>query len=298
MESSFDYKGHKCIVTELLGVSVFDFLKSTGYQPFPFKHIQSFARQLLDSIGFLHANGITHTDLKPENILLVDDRSELVKDRNGKQRRRLKDTTIRLIDFGSATRDADYHATIVSTRHYRAPEIILGLGWGHECDVWSVGCILVEFFTGEALFQTHENVEHLAMMQRVLGPPPTADYYAQAHKTAMRNKNPTWFATKVNPRGETVHVLNFPTKADPKVTPAQEKASIKFVNKMEPLDTKLLHVDHQSDFPIARKFSTLVEGLLRWKTDRKLSLLQNRRFTAKEALQTQFCRDTIFGPAH
>ena len=33
--------------------------------------------------------------------------------------------------------------------------------------MWSVGCILVEFYTGDALFQTHDNLEHLAMMEMV-----------------------------------------------------------------------------------------------------------------------------------
>lgn len=74
---------------------------------------------------------------------------------------------IRLIDFGSATFDDEYHSSIVSTRHYRAPEIILNLGWSFPCDIWSIGCILVEFFTGDALFQTHDNLEHLAMMEAV-----------------------------------------------------------------------------------------------------------------------------------
>lgn len=70
---SFMFRKHTCLVTELLGASVFDFLKSNSYKPFNFVEIQSFARQMLDSIGCLHKNGITHTDLKPENILLVDD---------------------------------------------------------------------------------------------------------------------------------------------------------------------------------------------------------------------------------
>lgn len=38
----------------------------------------------------------------------------------------LQSTDIRLIDFGSATFEEEYHSTVVSTRHYRAPEIILG----------------------------------------------------------------------------------------------------------------------------------------------------------------------------
>lgn len=81
----------------------------------------------------------------------------------------LQNTDIRLIDFGSATFEQDYHSTVVSTRHYRAPEIILGMGWSYPCDIWSIGCILVEFLTGDALFQTHDNLEHLAMMVVVLG---------------------------------------------------------------------------------------------------------------------------------
>lgn len=43
----------------------------------------------------------------------------------GKTKKLLKDTGIQLIDFGSATYQSEYHATVVSTRHYRAPEIIL-----------------------------------------------------------------------------------------------------------------------------------------------------------------------------
>jgi dual-specificity kinase len=38
----------------------------------------------------------------------------------------LSSTDIRLIDFGSAIFEEEYHSTVVSTRHYRAPEIILG----------------------------------------------------------------------------------------------------------------------------------------------------------------------------
>ena len=49
---------------------------------------------------------------------------------------------------------------------------ITGLGWSYPCDAFSLGCILVEFFTGVALFQTHDNLEHLAMMEQVMGKMP------------------------------------------------------------------------------------------------------------------------------
>ena len=49
---------------------------------------------------------------------------------------------------------------------------LIGLGWSYPCDAYSLGCILVEFYTGMALFQTHDNLEHLAMMEMVMGKMP------------------------------------------------------------------------------------------------------------------------------
>ena len=43
------------------------------------------------------------------------------------------------------------------------------LGWSQPCDVWSVGCIMFELYLGFTLFQTHDNREHLAMMDKILG---------------------------------------------------------------------------------------------------------------------------------
>ena len=48
----------------------------------------------------------------------------------------------------------------------------LELGWSQPCDVWSVGCIMFELYLGFTLFQTHDNREHLAMMEKILGPIP------------------------------------------------------------------------------------------------------------------------------
>ncbi|XP_050304686.1 probable dual specificity protein kinase madd-3 isoform X1 [Anthonomus grandis grandis] len=166
----FDYHGHMCIAFEMLGLSVFDFLKDNNYQPYPLEQVRHIGYQLCYSVKFLHDNKLTHTDLKPENILFVDSDFDLVY--NSKKRRdvkRVKRTDVKLIDFGSATFDHEHHSTIVSTRHYRAPEVILELGWSQPCDVWSIGCILFELYLGITLFQTHDNREHLAMMQRILG---------------------------------------------------------------------------------------------------------------------------------
>jgi len=166
----FDYHGHVCIAFEMLGASVFDFLKDNNYEPYPIDQVRQMAYELILAVKFLHDNRLTHTDLKPENILFFDSSHEIAYDPKKKQDFRfVRNAEIRLIDFGSATFDHEHHSTIVSTRHYRAPEVILELGWSQPCDVWSIGCIIFELALGHTLFQTHDNREHLAMMERILG---------------------------------------------------------------------------------------------------------------------------------
>ena len=156
----FDYRGHICMVFEKCGLSLFEFLRKNHYKPFSPYLVQTFGRQLLRAVAFLHTLKLVHTDLKPENILLLSSAYQCVPVSSGSKftKRVPMDSTIRLIDFGSATFENQYHSTVVSTRHYRAPEVILGMGWSYPCDVWSVGCILIELLTGDALFQTHENL--------------------------------------------------------------------------------------------------------------------------------------------
>ncbi len=77
--------------------------------------------------------------------------------------------SVRLIDFGASTFPEHRHPDIISTRQYRPPEVILRLGWSYASDIWSAACILAELFTGELLFTTHDDLEHLALMEKVLG---------------------------------------------------------------------------------------------------------------------------------
>ena len=141
----FDFHGHMCIAFEMLGSSVFDFLKDNNYEPYPISQVKQIAYELCYAVKFLHENRLTHTDLKPENILFFDSSHDIEYNHKKKQDLRyLRNAEIRLIDFGSATFDHEHHSTIVSTRHYRAPEVILELGWAQPCDVWSIGkCVVL-----------------------------------------------------------------------------------------------------------------------------------------------------------
>lgn len=173
MLDRFDLGGHVCIVFELLGLSTFDFQRLNGFLPFSVEQIRHMAFQIFTAVCFLHRNQLTHTDLKPENILFVCSDSDLQYNHETKcEERKLRSLDVKVVDFGTATFDHEHHESLVSTRHYRAPEVILDLGWSQSCDVWSLGCVLMEFYLGHPLFQTHNSKEHLAMMERILGPIP------------------------------------------------------------------------------------------------------------------------------
>ncbi|TPX44539.1 hypothetical protein SeMB42_g04295 [Synchytrium endobioticum] len=165
---------HTCMVFNLLGGSLYDCMRASRFSPFAISQIRHLARQILEATAFLHSEGITHTDLKPENLMLDNKEFELqaISRRNEATQIVLKDTKLTVIDMGSAVFESDYHSSVVATRHYRAPEIVLGIGWTYPCDIFAIGCILAELFTGSVLIPTVDETtpeEHLYMLEVILG---------------------------------------------------------------------------------------------------------------------------------
>lgn len=166
----FIFEGHTCIVYEKLGYTLFHILESHDFRPFSTHAVRSFMWQIINALHILHTNGIVHTDLKLENILL---KYERMIDRDGFDMKTQKPSTgIKLIDFGSSDSGTHWHKHLVTTRHYRAPEILMGLKWGYECDIWSLGCILAELSLGDIEFDSKDLVEHLFLIQHMIGPIP------------------------------------------------------------------------------------------------------------------------------
>eukprot|EP00494_Astrolonche_serrata_P028891 UN29158 len=151
-------------------MSIYEFIKGNKYRGFRIPHVAAIGYQICHAIAFCHTLDLTHTDLKPENVLLAyDDYEKVYDEKHGAAYRVPRRVDVRLIDFGGATFADDHHSQMINTRQYRAPEVILGLGWSEKSDVWSIGCILAELYTGELLFSTHEDIEHLALMEKILG---------------------------------------------------------------------------------------------------------------------------------
>ncbi|XP_011656413.1 serine/threonine-protein kinase prp4 isoform X1 [Cucumis sativus] len=154
----FYHQEHLFIVCELLRANLYEFQKfnqeSGGDAYFTFRRLQVITRQCLEALEFLHHLGIIHCDLKPENILIKS----------------YKRCEIKVIDLGSSCFQSDNLCLYVQSRSYRAPEVMLGLPYNPKIDLWSLGCILAELWSGEVLFPNNAVVMILARMIGLFGP--------------------------------------------------------------------------------------------------------------------------------
>eukprot|EP00210_Caulerpa_lentillifera_P004844 g4625.t1 len=161
----FYYREHLFLVFELLKQNLYEVQRqslefcgtslSKNYF-FNLHRIQIIASQLIRSLVFLHSLNIIHSDLKPENILMKD----------------LESCTVKVIDLGSSCFVSDYLGTYIQSRSYRAPEVVLGVDYDQKVDLWSLGCILAEAFTGHVLFQNSSSAQLMTRIEEVRGPVP------------------------------------------------------------------------------------------------------------------------------
>ena len=136
-------------------MNLYEFIKAHSFRGFSLRIIRRFTKQILSSLNILKQKRVIHCDLKPENILL----------------RHPLHSEIKVIDFGSSCFENEKVYTYIQSRFYRSPEVILGMTYGMPIDMWSVGCILAELFTGVPIFPGENEQEQLACIMEVFGPP-------------------------------------------------------------------------------------------------------------------------------
>ncbi|XP_015724427.1 serine/threonine-protein kinase 36 isoform X2 [Coturnix japonica] len=137
MLDSFETDKEVVMVTDYAEGELFQILEDDG--SLPEDQVQIIAAQLVSALYYLHSHRILHRDMKPQNILLG------------------KDGVIKLCDFGFA-RAMSIHTMVLTsikgTPLYMSPELVEERPYDHTADLWSVGCILYELFTGKPPFYT------------------------------------------------------------------------------------------------------------------------------------------------
>ncbi|KAJ3908274.1 kinase-like domain-containing protein [Lentinula edodes] len=127
-------------VTELLGTDLHRLLTS---RPLEKQFIQYFLYQILRGLKYVHSAGVVHRDLKPSNILVNEN------------------CDLKICDFGLARIQDPQMTGYVSTRYYRAPEIMLTWQkYDVAVDIWSTGCIFAEMLEGKPLFPGKDRASH------------------------------------------------------------------------------------------------------------------------------------------
>ncbi|TDL27191.1 hypothetical protein BD410DRAFT_739913 [Rickenella mellea] len=155
MTEHFHFRNHLCIATELLSINLYELIKANGFTGFTTTLIRRFTSQMLLSLSLMRHHRIVHCDLKPENVLL----------------RHPAKSGIKVIDFGSSCFEHEKVYTYIQSRFYRSPEVILGMNYNMAIDMWSLGCILAELFTGFPIFPGENEQEQLSCIMEVLGVP-------------------------------------------------------------------------------------------------------------------------------
>ncbi|CAG0887271.1 unnamed protein product [Darwinula stevensoni] len=150
----FFHKGHLCMVMESLSMNLREVLKKYGKNVgLHIKAVRSYSQQLFLALKLLKKCSILHADIKPDNILVNE--SKIV---------------LKLCDFGSASHVAENDITpYLVSRFYRAPEIILGIPYDHNIDMWSAACTIYELYTGKILFAGKSNNQMLKFFMDLKG---------------------------------------------------------------------------------------------------------------------------------
>ncbi|VVB03064.1 unnamed protein product [Arabis nemorensis] len=129
------------------GGSLRSFMDRFKDRKLPDPMIRDFTRMLLEGLATIHGQGYVHCDLKPGNILVFP--SCVYK--NGKSKASYE---LKISDFGMSKRDGDSnwwqpHRPFAGTPIYMSPESVSYGETRTGLDLWSLGCVVLEMYTGK-----------------------------------------------------------------------------------------------------------------------------------------------------
>ena len=136
----FHIEKHHFIVFQLYKGNIYQYIKSTRFQPMKPHIVSQIAKQLIPVLVYIKSIDVIHADIKPENILISKINDENI--------------SVKLSDFGSAIKKNKNFTGYIVSRYYRAPEITLHKEGccDYTIDMWSLSTIIYELLTGSPLF--------------------------------------------------------------------------------------------------------------------------------------------------
>ncbi|RMY83670.1 hypothetical protein D0862_11640 [Hortaea werneckii] len=188
---------HQCLVFPCLGTSLTNLRDLFDDGALDKTLLQKYLLVILTALDFMHQAGIVHTDLSPNNLLVGADNAAISKVEQAElaepsPRKLLEDRTIHLsyempttynppviTDFGAARLGdpGQKHSGDVMPGVFRAPEVIAGMEWDSQIDIWSIGVMIWNLLEDGNLFQPFKDGHlddevHFAQMVSLMGPPP------------------------------------------------------------------------------------------------------------------------------
>jgi serine/threonine-protein kinase len=162
----------------LVGHTLGEVIKAAG--PVPPTRGSRIVRKVAGALGAAHAAGVVHRDLKPDNVFLIGGSRDLRAPDDPDRIRSLAvlgdGADVRVVDFGAAkivgSRRVTREGVVFGTPHYMAPEQASGQPVDHRADIYSLGVIMYEMFTGRVPFEadTYMGVLTQHMFVRPLPP--------------------------------------------------------------------------------------------------------------------------------
>ena len=158
-------------VFEYMEQNVYEMMKQrqqTEGRGFSESTVKKIMFQCLQALAFMHKVGFFHRDIKPENILVSRLGNKENDDGSG------NNILCKVADFGLARemRSQPPFTDYVSTRWYRAPEVLLrAQKYCAPIDLWAMGAIMAELYTLRPLFPGQSEPDELYKICSVLGPP-------------------------------------------------------------------------------------------------------------------------------
>ncbi|KAL8366031.1 hypothetical protein RB595_004695 [Gaeumannomyces hyphopodioides] len=167
------------IAMEYMEGNLYQLMKAREHKCLDNSSVKSILFQIMQGLEHIHAHSFFHRDIKPENILVSTNGHQ---ESNNSFRRysslvngaSSQAYTVKIADFGLAreTHSKLPYTTYVSTRWYRAPEVLLRAGeYSAPVDIWAVGAMAVEVATLKPLFPGGNEVDQVWRVCEIMGSP-------------------------------------------------------------------------------------------------------------------------------